>query len=86
MVAALRVQMAGAQKREGGSGAEKTLTNEATCLASLGAGTTNYYLSKQFPREGLLPEPRSPPPQDPFPHLFPILRHCRNHGHQEGQP
>lgn len=34
MVAAVAVQMVGAQKWEGGSVTGKTLTNEATCLAS----------------------------------------------------
>ena len=49
----------------------KALTNEATLVASLGAAATNYHLSKQLPREGLLPEPCSlpPPPPDLFPHL-----------------
>ena len=46
----------------------KALTNEATLVASLGAAATNYHLSKQLPREGLLTEPCSlPPPETSFP-------------------
>lgn len=46
----------------------KALANEATFLASLGAAATNYRLSKQLPREGLLTEPCSlPPPETSFP-------------------
>lgn len=60
-------------KVEGGSVTGKTLTNEATCLASLEAGAINYHLSKQLPREGLLPEPHSSPPLGPLSPLISSL-------------
>lgn len=60
-------------KVEGSSVTGKTLTNEATCLASLEAGATNYHLSKQLPREGLLPAPNSSPPLGPLSPLISSL-------------
>ena len=62
----------------------KALANEATFLASLGAGATHYPLSKQLPWEELLPEPCSLPPLgSPFPTSPPVVRPCRSPGHQE---
>lgn len=37
------------------------------------------------PGKGCCRSPALHLPWDSFPYLFPVLRHCRSHGHQEGQ-
>lgn len=61
---AVRWQDPKGRKVEVGQG--KVLANEATFLASLGDGATNYQLSKQLRQEGQLLEPYSLPPLGPL--------------------